>query len=92
MKITWDPKKAQINIRLHGIEFSHAATVLDDPMALTIEDKRHDEQRFVTIGSDLLGRILVVVYAYDDKEQIRLMISAWKANPKERKQYEEGCY
>ena len=89
MKITWDPKKAQINIRLHGIEFSHAATVLDDPMALTIEDKRHGEQRFVTIGSDLLGRILVVVYAYDDKEQIRL-ISARKASPHERKQYEEG--
>src|SRR3990170_8512870 len=89
MEITWDPKKAQINIRLHGIEFSHAATVLDDPMALTIEDKRHGEQRFVTVASDLLGRILVVVYAYDDKDQIRL-ISAWKASPNERKQYEEG--
>jgi uncharacterized DUF497 family protein len=89
MKITWDPKKAQINIRQHGVEFSHAATVLDDPMALTIEDKRQGEQRFVTIGSDLLGRMLVVVYAYDDKEQIRL-ISARKASPNERKQYEEG--
>lgn len=88
MKVIWDPKKALINIRRHGIEFSHAATVLDDPMALTIEDKRHIEQRFVTIGSDLLDRILVVVYAYDDKEQIRL-ISARKASPKERKQYEE---
>ena len=89
METSWDPKKAQINIRQHGIEFSHAATVLDDPIALTIEDKRHGEQRFVTIGSDLLGRILVVVYAYGDKEQIRL-ISARKASPKERKQYEEG--
>jgi uncharacterized DUF497 family protein len=68
MKVIWDPKKTQINIRQHGIEFSHAATVLDDPLASTIEDKRHDEQRFVTIGSDLLDRILVVVYAYDDKE------------------------
>jgi uncharacterized DUF497 family protein len=89
MEIIWDPKKAHINMRQHGIEFSHAATVLDDPVALTIEDKRHEEQRFVTIGSDLLGRVLVVVYAYDDKEQIRL-ISARKASPRERKQYEEG--
>jgi uncharacterized DUF497 family protein len=89
MEIIWDPKKAQINMRQHGIELSHAATVLDDPMALTIEDKRHGEQRFVTLGSDLMGRILVVVYAYDDKEIIRL-ISARKASPHERKQYEEG--
>jgi uncharacterized DUF497 family protein len=89
MRIVWDPRKAQINIEQHGIEFSHAATVLDDPMALTIEDKRHAEQRFITIGSDILGRMLVVVYAYDDKEQIRL-ISARKAGPGERKQYEES--
>ncbi len=76
-------------MRQHGIEFSHAATVLDDPMALTIEDKRHGEQRFVTLGSDLMGRVLIVVYAYDDKEHIRL-ISARKASLNERKQYEEG--
>ncbi len=88
MEIIWDAKKAQANLRQYGIELSHAATVLDDPMALTIEDKRHGEQRFVTLGSDLTGRILVVVYAYD-REEIRL-ISARKANPHERKQYEKG--
>jgi len=53
-----------LNIRNHGIEFSHAATVLDDPMAVTIEDTRHGEQRFVTVGADITGRILVVVYTY----------------------------
>ena len=89
MKVIWDPKKAQSNMRRHGIEFAHAATVLDDPMALTIEDKRHDEQRFVTIGADAIGRILVVVYAYADKDQIRL-ISARKAGHNERRHYEEG--
>jgi uncharacterized DUF497 family protein len=62
--------------------------VLDDPMALTIEDTRHGEQRFVTIGLDLLGRILVVVYAYSGEEEIRL-ISARKATPKERRIYEQ---
>ncbi|MEW6110339.1 MAG: BrnT family toxin [Nitrospirota bacterium] len=49
-------KKAAANIKKHGIEFSHASTVLDDPMAITIEDKRHTEQCFVTISVDLLGR------------------------------------
>jgi uncharacterized DUF497 family protein len=88
MDIIWDTKKAAANLRNHGIEFSHAATVLDDPMAVTIEDTRHEEQRFVTVGSDLLGRILVVVYAYSGEEAIRL-ISARKATPKERRAYEE---
>jgi uncharacterized DUF497 family protein len=89
MKVIWDTKKAAANIRKHGgIEFSLAATVLDDPMAVTIEDSRHGEQRFVTVGSDLLGRVLVVVYAYAGDEEIRL-ISARKASPKERRSYEE---
>ena len=88
MRIVWDVRKAAANIRNHGIEFSHTATVLDDPMAVTIEDTRHGEQRFITVGSDLLGRILVVVYAYSGEEEIRL-ISARKATPKERRVYEE---
>jgi uncharacterized DUF497 family protein len=88
MRVIWDIKKAAVNIRNHGIEFSHAATVLDDPMAVTLEDTRHDEQRFVTVGSDILGRILVVVYAYSGEEEIRL-ISARRATPKERRSYEE---
>ena len=88
MNVVWDVKKAAANIRNHGIEFSHAATVLDDPMAVTIEDTGYAEQRFVTIGSDLLGRILVVVYTYSGEEEIRL-ISARKATPKERGIYEQ---
>ncbi|MFI5305348.1 MAG: BrnT family toxin [Nitrospiria bacterium] len=88
MDIIWNPNKAQMNFQKHGIEFSHAATVLDDPMALTIEDNRQDEQRFITIGTDILGRILLVVYAYDDFDNIRL-ISARKTSPGERRQYEK---
>lgn len=89
MRVVWDTKKAAANIRKHGgVEFSHTATVLDDPMAITVEDTRHEEQRFVTVGTDLLGRILVVVYAYTGDEEIRL-ISARKASPKERRFYEK---
>jgi uncharacterized DUF497 family protein len=88
MKVVWDIKKAAVNIRNHGIEFSHAATVLDDPMAVTIEDTRHGEQRFVTIGADILGRVLVAVYAYSGEEEIRL-ISARRATLKERRIYEQ---
>ncbi len=86
MKVVWDTKKAAANIRNHGIECFHAATVLDDPMAVTIEDTHHGEQRFVTIGADILGRVLVAIYAYSGEEEIRL-ISARRATPKERRIY-----
>jgi uncharacterized DUF497 family protein len=86
MEIEWDPKKATANIRKHGVSFADAATVLSDDLAITIEDPRHTEQRFVTIGSDAVGRILVVVYTYrSDKIQL---ISARDATPTERKRYE----
>jgi uncharacterized DUF497 family protein len=88
MDITWDPRKAEINLRKHGVRFSDAETVLFDPLALTLEDQDVDgEQRFVTVGSDAIGRIIVTVYAYRG-DTIRL-ISARKATATERKQYEE---
>ncbi len=51
MRVVWDTKKAAANSRNHGIEFSYVRTVFDDPMAVTIEDTRHGEQRFVTVGN-----------------------------------------
>jgi uncharacterized DUF497 family protein len=57
-------------------------------MAVTIEDTRRGEQRFVTVGADILGRVLVVVYTYSGEEDVRL-ISARKATLKERRVYEQ---
>ena len=57
-------------------------------MGITIEDRYHGEQRSVTMGSDILGRLLVVVYTYSGEDEIRL-ISARKTTPKERRIYEE---
>ena len=89
MEIRWDPRKAEANFRKHKIRFSDAETVLFDPMALTIEDQIVDqEQRLLSVGSDAIGRILVVAYTYHGNT-IRL-ISARKANSKERKYYEKG--
>ncbi|MEM7126186.1 MAG: BrnT family toxin [Chloroflexota bacterium] len=86
MNYQWDPSKAESNRRKHGISFSDATSVFMDDMGITIEDDYPDEERFVTIGSDALGRILVVVYTYHDSD-IRL-ISARKATRYERSQYE----
>ena len=88
MDVVWDPRKSASNLAKHGITFADASTVLEDPLALSIEDDRHDEQRFVTLGHDLTGRLLVVVFAFDGPN-IRL-ISARRATPNERRDYEEG--
>ena len=89
MDVTWDPKKAKSNYRKHKVRFPDAETVLFDPLALTFDYQDVDgEQRFVTVGSDAIGRLIVTVYAYRD-DTIRL-ISARKATANERKQYEKG--
>lgn len=84
----WDIPKAQQNVRKHGIRFSEAATVFDDPNALTLEDEDQAEPRFITMGMDALGRLLVVVYTYR-KLKIRI-ISARKATRRESRQYQEA--
>ena len=89
MKVIWDPAKAETNFIKHKIRFSDAEQALFDSMALTTEDRSVEgEQRFVSIGTDVLNRVVVVVYTYRG-DDIRL-ISARKATNRERKAYEEG--
>jgi uncharacterized protein len=83
----WDPEKARTNQRKHGISFADATVVLEDVQALTIEDDYPGEQRFITIGKDAFGRILVVVYTFRGLT-IRI-ISARRGTSVERQQYEE---
>ena len=89
MEIVWDPDKAAANPKLHqGVTFREAKRSSSILLPLTREDEdARGEQRFVTLGMGGKGRILVVVYAYH-KETIRL-ISAWKANAKQRRRYEK---
>ena len=88
MNVLWDPEKAKINFRKHRIRFSDAEFIFYDPIALEIEEQLvDDEHRFVSVGSDSIGRILIVVYAYRE-DSIRI-ISARKATPRERKAYEK---
>ena len=90
MRIEWDPPKARANLTAHGISFVEAATVLDDDFALTREDPGAvDEQRFVTLGLSDVGHLLVVVYVYREPDTLRV-ISAWKANKRQRVLYEKG--
>ncbi len=88
MTYEWDRNKAGANVRKHGIRFSDALTVLEDDLALTMEDDNTDERRWLTLGRDHFGRVLVVVYAWRGDE-IRI-ISARKASPEERRRYGRG--
>jgi uncharacterized protein len=88
--IDWDPRKAEANMREHGVAFSEAATVLSDDFALTREDPDAiGEQRFVTLGMSATGALLVVIYTHR-KPDIYRLISSWKANRPQRKQYEKA--
>jgi uncharacterized DUF497 family protein len=82
----WDPTKAKANRAKHGVSFADTFAVFEDPRALTIDQLVKGEQRHVTIGMDLFGRILVVVYTWRD-ENIRI-ISARKATRIQVRQYE----
>ncbi len=87
MVYQWNRDKALANLRKHGIDFADAVSVFSDDLAMTISDDRFDEERFITIGMDAFGRVLVVVYTMRDDE-IRI-ISARKATRQEQQQYED---
>lgn len=87
MRIVYDPAKSAANLKKHKVSLADAEGVLQDPLALTIEDRNSEgERRFVTIGLGGAGELLVVVYT-ERRGDYRL-ISARRPTRKERKQYE----
>ena len=86
MEFEWDSRKAASNLRKHGIDFADAALVLHDDHALTVRDDLYpEEERFITLGMDALGRVLVVLHT-PRGERVRL-ISARASTPAERRRY-----
>ena len=87
MRFIFDPAKAAFNVKKHGVSFADAEGVLDDPLAVTIEDPDAEgERRYIAIGLGGAGELLVVVYT-ERNDDYRL-ISARHATRKERKHYE----
>ena len=88
IQFEWDPAKAESNRRKHGVSFPEATTIFGDPLSLTVVDPDHstDEDRFLTIGVSYQARLLVVSHS-DSGETIRI-ISARRARPSERRDYE----
>ncbi len=89
MSADFDPKKDAANFKKHGVSLSEGDGVLNDPLAITVEDDSAEgERRFVTIGMNVFGSLMVVVHS-SRGEEVRI-ISVRKADPKERRNYEKG--
>lgn len=90
MEFEWDRRKAERNLRKHGVSFEEAVSVFTDPEELMIDDPDHslEEERFVSVGMSVLGRLLVVGYT-ERGSKIRL-IFARRATMPERFDYEEA--
>jgi uncharacterized protein len=89
VSVNFDPKKDAANTKKHGVSLSEGDGVLSDPLALTVEDESAEgEQRFVTIGMNLFGALMVVVHA--PRRDGHRIISVRKPDPKERRDYEKS--
>ena len=88
MKFEWDPAKAALNIRKHGVSFEEAVRAFEDSLSATFPDPDHsrDESRLITYGLGPTGKLLVVSHT-ERGDTIRI-ISARQATDKERKRYE----
>jgi len=91
LRFEWDDAKERENRRKHRVSFEEAESVFADEWALLIDDPEHsdDESRFILMGLSARLRILVVVHAYREAAGIIRIISARKADARERDMYNE---
>jgi len=87
-RFEWDPEKARLNLKKHGISFDEAVTVFYDPLSATFNDPDHSqgEQRLITLGVSSQGRLLVV--AHTERGNTVRLINARPATTHERKRHE----
>lgn len=92
LQFEWDESKNKANIQKHGISFEEASSVFEDDEALIISDEKHskDEERFLLIGFSYKANLLVVCHCYRQSDTVIRLISARKANSKEREGYNKN--
>jgi uncharacterized protein len=93
----WDEDKAERNERKHGVSFDAATMAFENPVSQTFLDPAHSglEDRWLTIGHDNAGALLVVICTCEEHETGGLnvrIVSARKATKSERLDYETGRY
>jgi uncharacterized DUF497 family protein len=93
IEFEWDAEKASINLRKHHVSFEIATRVFLDPLALTHQDRiENGEHRWQTLG--IVDGCLLLLVAHtvrnENCAEIIRVISARRADKKERKYYEEN--
>jgi uncharacterized DUF497 family protein len=85
MEFEWDPEKEKKNIKLHGVSFSTAKFVFNDPKRWERYDTQHsgNEDRWQTLG--IVDQVLFVVYA--ERGEYTRLITARVADTDERRIY-----
>ncbi|MCI0551382.1 MAG: BrnT family toxin [Anaerolineae bacterium] len=93
MKFAWDPRKADSNLRKHGVAFDEAITVFSDPFAFIFNDILHSEEehREIIIGTSAVRRIILVCFVERTEDTIRI-ISARRATKDEIRDYEKNAH
>lgn len=88
LDMTWDEAKALGNLAKHGVTFAQAATVMLDPLALTVFDAPHSqtEERWFTLGMTGDGRLLAVSHTYCIIDTINIQIRLISARPATRRE------
>lgn len=94
MEFEWDENKNRTNIAKHGIDFEQVEVVFDDPFLLVFFDERQEygEVREIAMGKMPLvtqGQSIIIIVVYTERNGITRLISARKANKKERRLYEQ---
>jgi len=89
LRFEWDPRKAKLNAKKHGVTFEEAVSVFADERARLIDDPDHseDEDRFILLGLSASLRLLVVCHCARESGGVIRLISARKAEPTESRQY-----
>ena len=91
-RFEWDPNKAASNLRKHGVSFQTAVLVFADPKALVMQDRvESGEERWQAIGVVEGLFMLVVAHTMCEQDGIEVIriISARRANRREKRRYEE---
>jgi len=93
MRFDWDERKERSNLVKHGVSFSTACLVFDDPRAISLQERYESgEERWQTLGRIGHAVILLVAHTWREDglgEEVIRIISARKATSKERSRYEQ---
>ena len=89
MEFEWDENKNQANFKKHGIYFEEAVEIFKNNYFTWIDERKdYKEVREITIGK--LHKNILIVMVHTDRFGIIRIISARKANQRERRKYYEN--